>query len=255
MKLNISYPATGAQKLIDIDDERKLRAFYDKRISAEVEGDALGDDFKGYIFKISGGNDKEGFCMKNGVLTQARVRLLLSTGHSCYRPRKRGERKRKSVRGCIVSGDLSVLNLVIVKKGDNEIPGLTDTVKPRRLGPKRATRIRKLFNLDKKDDVRAYVIKRQIQKDGKKPYFKSPKIQRLITPQRLQHKRQLATEKRKRYQKSKAEAEHYNKLLAARFKEARDKRASAVNKKRSLSRKASEKGDKKGAVAAAAPKS
>ena len=36
------------------------RAFYDKRISAEVEGDALGDDFKGYIFKISGGNDKEG---------------------------------------------------------------------------------------------------------------------------------------------------------------------------------------------------
>jgi hypothetical protein len=37
-------------------------------------------------------------------------------GHSLYRPRKRGERKRKSVRGCIVSGELSVLNLVVVKK-------------------------------------------------------------------------------------------------------------------------------------------
>ncbi|KAF4017118.1 hypothetical protein G4228_008677 [Cervus hanglu yarkandensis] len=53
--------------------------------------------------------------MKQGVLTHGRVHLLLSKGHSCYRPRRTGERKRKSVRGCIV--DLSVLNLVIVKKG------------------------------------------------------------------------------------------------------------------------------------------
>jgi small subunit ribosomal protein S6e len=242
MKLNIAYPATGCQKLVDIDDERKLRAFYDKRISAEVEGDLLGDDFKGYVFKISGGNDKEGFCMKQGVLTQTRVRLLLSKGHSCYRPRKRGERKRKSVRGCVVSSDLSVLNLVVVKKGDAEIPGLTDTIKPRRLGPKRATRIRKLFNLTKKDDVRAYVIKRQITKDGKKPYFKSPKIQRLVTPERLQRKRHTAVVRRKRYEKSKVEAATYNALLAARFKDAKDKRAAVVQKKRSLSRKVSEKG-------------
>lgn len=46
-----------------------------------------------------------------------RVRLLLSKGHSCYRPRRDGERKRKSVRGCIVDANLSVLCLVIVRKG------------------------------------------------------------------------------------------------------------------------------------------
>lgn len=56
--------------------------------------------------------------MKQGVLTHGRVRLLLSKGHSCYRPRRTGERKRKSVRGCIVDANLSVLNLVIVKKGE-----------------------------------------------------------------------------------------------------------------------------------------
>ena len=56
--------------------------------------------------------------MKQGVLTHTRVRLLLSKGHSCYRPRRSGERKRKSVRGCIVDGQLSVLNLAIVKKGE-----------------------------------------------------------------------------------------------------------------------------------------
>uniref|UniRef100_A0A8C9QJC1 Small ribosomal subunit protein eS6 n=1 Tax=Spermophilus dauricus TaxID=99837 RepID=A0A8C9QJC1_SPEDA len=90
--------------------------------------------------------------MKQGVLTHGRVRLLLSKGHSCYRPRRIGERKCKSVRDCIVDANLSVLNLVIVKKGEKDIPGLTDTTVPRRLGPKRGSRIRKLFNLSKEDD-------------------------------------------------------------------------------------------------------
>jgi ribosomal protein S6E (S10) len=36
MKLNISYPANGSQKLIEIEDERKLRPFMEKRMGAEV---------------------------------------------------------------------------------------------------------------------------------------------------------------------------------------------------------------------------
>jgi small subunit ribosomal protein S6e len=240
MKLNISYPATGCQKLIDIDDDRKLRHFYDKRISHEVEGDCLGDDFKGYVFRITGGNDKQGFPMKQGVLSQNRVRLLLQKGASCYRQRKRGERKRKSVRGCIVSADLSVLSLVIVKKGENEIPGLTTDTMPRRLGPKRASKIRKLFALDQDDDVRQYVIRRTITRDGKKPYSKAPKIQRLVTPNRIQRKRVRKSMKRVRYEKSRREAEEFNALVAQRAKEQRAARQNRLAKKRSLSRKQSE---------------
>ena len=68
-----------------------------------------------------------------------------------------------------------------------EIPGLTDKTVPRRLGPKRASKIRKLFNLTKQDDVRQYVIKRPLTgKEGKKPKIKRPKIQRLVTPVVLQ---------------------------------------------------------------------
>jgi len=235
MKLNIAYPATGCQKVVDVEDENKLRAFYDRRMCSEVDGAVLGDDFKGYVFKITGGNDKQGFPMKQGLLTAARVRLLLATGHTCYRPRRAGERKRKSVRGCVVSSELSVLNLVVVRKGEKEIPGLTDAVKPRRHGPKRASNIRKLFNLSAKDDVKEYNIKRKIAKEGQKSYFKRPKIQRLITPQRLQRKRAERAEQKARYEKSHRLAELYNQLLAARYKEQRDKRQQQIAKRRSAS--------------------
>ncbi|KAF2190789.1 40S ribosomal protein S6-B [Zopfia rhizophila CBS 207.26] len=223
MKLNISHPANGTQKLIEVDDDRKLRVFMDRRMGQEVPGDSVGDEFKGYIFRITGGNDKQGFPMKQGIMHPTRVSLLLSKGHSCYRPRRTGERKRKSVRGCIVGMDLSVLALSIVKQGDNDIPGLTDTVHPKRLGPKRATKIRRFFNLSKTDDVRKFVIRREVQPkgEGKKPYTKAPKIQRLVTPQRLQHKRHRIALKRRHAEASKDAANEYAQILHKRISEAK----------------------------------
>ena len=151
------------------------RVFYDKQMAQEVPGDSLGDEFKGYVFRISGGNDKQGFPMKQGVLLPHRVRLLLSDGHSCYRPRRTGERKRKSVRGCIVGPDIAALALVIVKQGEQDIPGLTDNVLPKRLGPKRATKIRRFFNLTKEDDVTKFVVRREVtsKKNPEKKYTKA----------------------------------------------------------------------------------
>jgi len=221
MKFNIANPATGAQKLLDIDDEKRYRIFLDKKISQEVPGDSLGDEWKGYIFRITGGNDKQGFPMKQGILLPSRVRLLLSDGQSCYRTRRTGERRRKSVRGCIVASDIAVLSLVIVKQGEAEIPSLTDTVLPKRLGPKRATKIRKFFNLSKEDDVRKYVVRRQVtsKKEGAKPYTKAPKIQRLVTPLRLQRRRHLNALKKRKLEHQKEQKAEYDVLIAKRVAE------------------------------------
>ena len=232
MKLNIACPSTGAQKWVEVDDEKKLRALYDNRIGAEVEGEALGEEFNGYVFRISGGNDKQGFPMKQGVLCNHRVKLLLRAGASCYRQRRSGERKRKSVRGCVVGPDLAVLNLVVVKQGDAEIEGLTDTQVPVRLGPKRANKIRKLFALSKEDDVRKYVIRRKFEKKGK-TVEKAPKIQRLVTPISLQRKRHRMSVKKARQMKCKTEAADYQKLCAQRQKESREKRQEKLSQRKS----------------------
>merc|ERR1711899_184945 len=150
-------------------------------------------------------------------------RLLLKEGHSCYRPRRTGERKRKSVRGCIVDGNLAVLNLAIVKKGDAEIPGLTDNTIPRRLGPKRASKIRKLFNLTKDEDVCQYVIRRPLPvKEGKKQKFKAPKVQRLITPIMLQRKRHRIALKRRRSEKSTQAKLEYAAAIRLKLQKAKD---------------------------------
>jgi len=233
MKINIAAPSTGLQKVIEIDDEKRLQNLYERRMAQEIDGSTLGEEFAGYLFRISGGNDKQGFPMRQGVLTNTRVRLLCKKGHKTYRPRRAGERKRKSVRGCIVGADISVLNLVVTKIGDETVAGLTDDQIPRRLGPKRANNIRKLFNLGKDDDVRDFVIARTFTNKKGVEQRKAPKIQRLITPLALQRKRARKALKMNSVLRNKEEAAGYKQVVAQRLAEQRDARRSLISKRRS----------------------
>jgi small subunit ribosomal protein S6e len=221
------------QKVIEIEDERRLQNLYDRRMAQEVDGSIIGDEFEGYIMRVSGGNDKQGFPMRQGVLTNTRVRLLMKKGHKGYRQRRAGERKRKSVRGCIVGHDIAVLNLVVTQIGKETVPGLTDDSVPRRLGPKRANNIRKLFNLTKEDDVRKYVIARVVTNKKGVTSRKAPKIQRLVTPLMLQRKRARKAEKLNSIMRNKEEAAAYKKVCAQRMAEEKETRRSLISKRRS----------------------
>lgn len=171
--------------------------------------------------------------MKQGVLVPTRVRLLLKDGQSCYRIRKKGERKRKSVRGCIVSSEIAICNLVVLKAGETPIEGVTDVQVPKRLGPKRASKIRKLFDLDPKDDVTKFVIRRTYTNKAGKEKNKAPKIQRLVTPVTLQRRRRMKVIEKRRHDRVRSEAQAYEKLRKQRLQERKERRASDIAKRRS----------------------
>jgi len=52
MKLNVAYPATGAQKTFELEDEKKYRIFFEKRMAQEVEADPLGDEWKVFFLNF-----------------------------------------------------------------------------------------------------------------------------------------------------------------------------------------------------------
>jgi len=205
MKINIAYPRNGTQISLALDQDNDWAKLVDKRLASEFDGELLKSEWKGHVFKITGGSDKNGFAMKQGVLTKTKLKLLLRKGTSGYRQRREGVALRKSVRGCIIGQDLAAINLVLVKKGEGEIPKLTDATVPRRLGPKRANKIRKLFGLEKHSDnigvknpvkktvfrfdVCKAVVKRVTKTVNGKTFYKAPKIQRLITNERLYRKK------------------------------------------------------------------
>jgi len=186
MKLLFANPANGSNAVVEIEDDQKIRELHGLSVGNEISGDKIG--FPGYLFKITGGSDTDGFPMKLGVKTTGRVKLLLtrgSTGYNHWNGRK-GERQRKTVRGGVVSHAIHVLNLVVLKSGPEVISGL-DVEVPRRLLPKRASKLRKLYGLTKAEDIRPFRprrVKVLAPKEGRKRKvrFIRPKIQRLVTP-------------------------------------------------------------------------
>ena len=164
---------------------------------------------------------------------------------SGYRAKREGTKKRKSVRGCVLGPEINSINLVLVQKGENEIAGLTDAKNPLRLGPKRANKIRKLFNLPRhwdnkgvKDaekikvsnlDVQRAVVKRITKEhpDGKK-YYKAPRITRLLTAKRLRRKKVKRISKLKGIVENQKKLAQYKKLVEKRRNDQKQRKKSSM---------------------------
>ena len=86
----------------------------------------------------------------------------------------------------------------------------------------------------KEDCVLQHVVRKPLNKEGKKPRTKAPKIQHLVTPCVLQHKLRCIALKKQRTKKNKEEAAEYAKLLAKRMKEAKEKCQEQTAKRRRL---------------------
>lgn len=109
MKAVISFKGKSVQQEIDSN------LFAGKKLNEKVSGNNI-PGFEKYELEITGGSDKDGFPMRKGVLGQVRKRILLAGGVG-YHPKEKGIRRRKGIRGEVVSEEIAQLNLKVIKEG------------------------------------------------------------------------------------------------------------------------------------------
>ncbi len=120
-KLNISGgsegPGKGLSKLIEID-EKKFR-FEGMKVGDIIKGGLIG--FPNYEFQITGGSDSSGFPMRKDVHGPVKKRILVSKRGIGYKPTRKGEKRKRTVRGNEVTFDMTLINLKVVKYGEAEL--------------------------------------------------------------------------------------------------------------------------------------
>ncbi len=120
-KLVISNPKNGIARQVEISGE-EAEKLIGKRIGEEIPASELGlnlteifgEEIPGNVkLKITGGTDKDGFAMRPDVHGPRRVKILVSRGPG-FRPKERGERKKKTVRGNTISPEVVQVNMKLV---------------------------------------------------------------------------------------------------------------------------------------------
>jgi small subunit ribosomal protein S6e len=120
-KLVISEGKDSHQMEVPVAESRQ---FLGLKIGEEFDASSIG--LNGYTLKITGGSDKNGFPMKKDVEGPRRIRSLLSGGTG-FKPKRDGQRRRKTVRGNTISDDIVQISAVIAQKGKKSIDELLKT--------------------------------------------------------------------------------------------------------------------------------
>ena len=85
-----------------------------KKIGEKIEGNLVGA--AGYTLELTGGSDGSGFPMREEVAGSARKSILSSDGVGMIAKRK-GERRRKNLRGNTYSAEIMQVNVKVVQAG------------------------------------------------------------------------------------------------------------------------------------------
>jgi len=116
-KLVISDPKAKKAYQIEVKSP-EADTFIGKKIGEKINGEAI--NVPGFEFEITGGSDKQGFPMRVDVIGTKRVKILIGSGPG-FRPKRKGERRRKSVRGNQISDEISQINLKVTKWGEKPL--------------------------------------------------------------------------------------------------------------------------------------
>jgi small subunit ribosomal protein S6e len=116
-KAVISDPRTG-KTFPTVVEGHHANSLVGKKVGDEFDGIFV--SLPGYKLVVTGGSDKEGFPMRKELQGTRRKKLLISKSQG-FRPKDKGVRRRKSVRGNTISPDIVQINMRITAYGSKPI--------------------------------------------------------------------------------------------------------------------------------------
>jgi small subunit ribosomal protein S6e len=111
-KIIVSDPEAGTSKAVELEESRAT-PFIGRKLGEILDGSVV--DLPAHKVQILGGSDKDGVPMRGNVHGGVRRRVVLSGGAG-FNPKNKGERKRKTVRGNIITDEIAQINMKIVER-------------------------------------------------------------------------------------------------------------------------------------------
>jgi small subunit ribosomal protein S6e len=111
-KVIVSDPETGTSRIVELEEAR-ASSFIGRKIGETVDGAAV--DLSAHKLKITGGSDRDGVPMRPDVHGGVRRNVVLSGGVG-FNPRNKGARRRKTVRGNVITDEIVQINTKIIEK-------------------------------------------------------------------------------------------------------------------------------------------
>jgi len=121
-KVIVSDPDAGTSKIIELDETRAA-PFIGRKIGEAVDGAVV--DLPAHKLQITGGSDRDGVPMRANVHGGVRRNVVLSGGVG-FKPQDKGERRRKTVRGNIITAEIVQINTKIIEKPKKPVESKTE---------------------------------------------------------------------------------------------------------------------------------
>jgi small subunit ribosomal protein S6e len=125
-KVIVSDPQAGTSKVVEVEEAR-ASPFIGKRLGETLDGAVV--DMPGTKIQLVGGSDKDGVPMRPNVHGGVRRNVVLSGGVG-YNPTRKGGRKRKAVRGNIITDEIVQLNAKFVDQPPKAKEAKAEEAKP-----------------------------------------------------------------------------------------------------------------------------
>jgi len=111
-KIILSNPETGKSQIIELEGSRTV-PLVGRRLGEIIDGTAVG--LGGHKVKITGGSDKDGFPMRPDIHGGVKTQVIITKGIG-FHSSKKGERRRKTLRGSVITEEIVQINMKITEK-------------------------------------------------------------------------------------------------------------------------------------------